>query len=71
MAMRPAFAASTLTICVNVLHPASRIDLFNPALLDCDCATKIFLLGLLVPVVLCFIRGKGTAQVANQGKSIF
>src|SRR6266536_5203311 len=29
--VRPAHAALTLTISVNVLHPASRIDLFNPA----------------------------------------
>ena len=31
MTVRPAHAALTLTICVNVLHPASKIDLFNPA----------------------------------------
>src|SRR5437763_12033862 len=31
MTVRPAHAALTLTIWVNVLHPASRIDLFNPA----------------------------------------
>src|SRR5258708_14488631 len=30
--VRPAFAALTTTICVNVLHPASKIDLFKPAL---------------------------------------
>ncbi len=30
--LRPAHAALTLTIAVNVLHPASKIDLFNPAL---------------------------------------
>src|SRR5581483_10740975 len=29
--VRPAHAALTLTIPVNVLHPASRILLFNPA----------------------------------------
>src|SRR2546427_9577297 len=29
--VRPAHAALTLTIAVNVLHPASKIDLFNPA----------------------------------------
>ena len=28
--VRPAHAALTLTITVNVLHPASKIDLFNP-----------------------------------------
>src|SRR5258708_38808405 len=31
MMVRPAHAALTLTISVNVLHPASRIDLFSPA----------------------------------------
>src|SRR5256714_15375436 len=31
MTVRPAHAALTLTIAVNVLHPASRMDLFNPA----------------------------------------
>src|SRR6266566_9202023 len=31
MTVRPAHAALTLTICVNVLHPVSRIDLFTPA----------------------------------------
>src|SRR4249919_545232 len=30
--VRPAHAALTLTNSVNVLHPASKIDLFNPAL---------------------------------------
>lgn len=29
--VRPAHAALTLTISVNVAHPASKIDLFNPA----------------------------------------
>ena len=31
MTVRPAHAALTLTISVNVFHPASKIDLFNPA----------------------------------------
>jgi hypothetical protein len=31
MTLRPAHAALTLTICVNVLHPASKMDLFHPA----------------------------------------
>jgi hypothetical protein len=31
MTVRPAHAALALTIRVKVLHPASRIDLFNPA----------------------------------------
>src|SRR5579885_1717617 len=32
--VRPALAALTLTISVNVLHPASKIDLLSPAFAD-------------------------------------
>src|SRR5213080_474661 len=40
-------------------------------LLDRDCTTKIFLLGLLFAVVLCFIRGKQPTQVADEIASLF
>jgi hypothetical protein len=34
-------------------------------MLSFHAATNIFLLGLFFPVMLCFIRGKRTAQVAQ------
>src|SRR5258708_525623 len=48
--VRPAHAALTLTISVNVLHPASRIDLFNPAFAAAP-------LGRYFPFSSCFGAG--------------
>src|SRR5207237_4298949 len=50
MTVRPAHAALTLTISVNVLHPASRIDLFNPAF-------ALAPLGKYCPFSSCFGAG--------------
>src|SRR6266852_8049186 len=57
--VRPAHAALTLTISVNVLHPASRIDLFNPALAlaplgrYCPVVSSCFGAGDLVRFLTC------------------
>ena len=48
--VRPAHAALTLTISVNVLHPASKIDLFNPAF-------ALAPLGKYCPFSSCFGAG--------------
>src|SRR6266705_1190054 len=57
--VRPAHAALTLTISVNVLHPASRIDLFNPAFAlaplgrNFPVSSSCFGFGLLVRFFVC------------------